>query len=244
MWMRILALPLLGFLATTAARADNHDKKTVLTFTQAVEVPGHVLPAGTYTFMLADTMSDRHIVQIFNADGTQLLATVMAVADYRLRTTEETVIKFGEVPRGSPEVIRAWFYPGSRVGQAFVYAKPRATELAKASKTVVPAIAREVTDVDAMKTAPIVAITPDEKELPVMTAIQTTPFKPVSNVAALPGTSSSAAAVTQTAHRARNGRHLPQTASDLPLLIVCGLGSVALAFGLLKWVTRATAPAL
>jgi hypothetical protein len=35
---------------------------------------------------------------------------------------------------------------------------PRATELAKASKAVVPALAVDVTDVAALKTAPIVAI--------------------------------------------------------------------------------------
>jgi hypothetical protein len=249
MWMLVLALPLLGFLTAAVAQADDHNKKTVLTFSQPVEVPGHVLPAGTYTFMLADTMSDRHIVQIFSADGSHLIATVMAVPDYRLATTQETVIKFGEAPRGSPETIRAWFYPNSRVGQEFVYAKPRAMELAKASNTVVPAITAEVADVDAMKTAPIVAITPDARELPVMTAIQTTPGAPVAADAAIPGTASSATAdgsgaTTQLAQRVRNGRHLPQTASNLPLLIVFGLGSVAIAFGLLKVVSRATAPAL
>src|SRR5205814_9043576 len=116
-----LTLSLLGFVSSSDVRADEPDKKTVLTFRQPVEIPGHVLPAGTYAFRVADSMSDRHIVQIFNADESQIIATVMAVPDTRLTSTDKTVIKFGEVPAGSPEAIRAWFYPGNTVGEAFVY---------------------------------------------------------------------------------------------------------------------------
>src|SRR5581483_5978816 len=163
---------LLGLVAVAAARGDEWNKKTILTFSQPVEIPGHVLPAGTYTFQLADSSADRHIVRVFNADGSKILATVMTIPDYRLKATDETVIKFGEVPRGAPEAIRAWFYPGNTVGQEFVYPKARATELAKVTKTVVPAVMSDVADdVAALKSAPIVAITPDEQEMPVATAI-------------------------------------------------------------------------
>jgi hypothetical protein len=62
------ALSLLGLVSASSVRADEWNKKTVLTFTQPFEIPGKVLPAGTYTFELADTMADRHIVRIFNAD--------------------------------------------------------------------------------------------------------------------------------------------------------------------------------
>ena len=34
---------------TSTVQADEWNKKTVLTFSQPVEIPGHVLPAGTYT---------------------------------------------------------------------------------------------------------------------------------------------------------------------------------------------------
>src|ERR1700723_613397 len=67
----VLALTLLGASLAPGARADEWNKKTVMTFSQAVEIPGQILPAGTYTFLLADSPSDPHIVQIFNADGSQ-----------------------------------------------------------------------------------------------------------------------------------------------------------------------------
>ncbi len=219
MWIG-LTLALLGFVSGSAVRADEWNKKTVLTFSQPVEIPGHVLPAGTYTFKLADSMSDRHIVQIFNADESQIIATVMAIPDYRLTVTDETVIRFSEVPAGSPEAIRAWFYPGNSVGQEFVYPKARATQLAKASNAAVPAMAVDAADMDSLKTAPIVAVTPDEKEVPVTAAIQTTPAV---------GTTG----VKRTAENAGNTRSLPQTASALPLVVILGFSFIGLAVGLM-----------
>ena len=65
----VLALSLLGATLAPGARADEWNKKTVMTFSQPIEIPGQILPAGTYTFRLLDSPSDRHIVQIFSADG-------------------------------------------------------------------------------------------------------------------------------------------------------------------------------
>jgi hypothetical protein len=240
-----LTLSVLGFMSTAAVRADEWDEKTVLTFSQPVEIPGHVLPAGTYTFKLVDTLGDRHIVQVFNADGSQIIATVMAIPDYRLRTTDQTVIKFREVPSGAPEAIRAWFYPGNSVGQEFVYPKERATQLAKASKAVVPAVAADVADVDALKAAPIVAITPDAKEVPLSAAIQTAPVDSAASVATVPNGSSSVVGTTgSTAQAVRNAtatRQLPKTASTWPMFVLLGCGAICIAVGLRRVGKRATA---
>ena len=100
----LLAITLFGATLQPSARADTWSKKTVVTFSQAVEVPGKILPAGTYTFQLLDSPSDRHIVQIFNADGSQIIATILAINDYRLKPTGETSRR----PRArSPSVWRA-----------------------------------------------------------------------------------------------------------------------------------------
>jgi hypothetical protein len=236
------AVAVLGLASAGSARADEFNKLTILTFSQPVEIPGHVLPAGTYRFQLADSTGDRHIVQVFNADGSKIIATVMAIPDYRLKTTEQTVIKFNEVPRGSPETIRAWFYPGNNVGQEFVYPKARAMQLAKASNAVVPALAVDVTDEVALKTAPIVAVTPDEKEVPVTAAIQTSPEQRVATSATTPTGSSSVAGssgIDQTDRSARNTRQLPKTASTLSLIALLGFASIAVALGLMVYGKRA-----
>jgi len=103
------------------ARADQWDKKTIVTFSDSVEVPGQVLPAGTYIFKLADTICDRHIVQIWNADETQILATTITVPNTRLEPRDRSIFQLEERPGGSSMALKAWFYPGDSTGQEFIY---------------------------------------------------------------------------------------------------------------------------
>ena len=211
----LLAATALGAVVLPGVRADEWNKKTIVTFSQAVEVPGKILPAGTYTFQLMDSPSDRHIVQIFNADGSQIITTVLAINDYRLQPTGQTVMKFSEQPGDSPDALRAWFYPGDSFGQEFVYPKVRAVQLAQTMNTVVPAVAADTLDDSAIKTVAIVAVTPEQKEVDVVTVIQTAPL---------------AARVTPAPVVA--DEELPQTASNVPLIALLGALSIGLAFGL------------
>jgi hypothetical protein len=222
--LSLFAVTLLGATLLPGARADTWNKKTVVTFNQAVEVPGKILPAGTYTFQLLDSPSDRHIVQIFNADGSQIIATILAINNYRLKPTGDTLMKFGERPGDSPEALRAWFYPGDNFGQEFVYPKVRAIQLAQTTKEIVPAVAADTIDDNAMKTVPIVAVTPDQKEVEVNTVIQTTPpAEAVTTPAPVPVT----AAVKE-----KETEELPQTAGSMPLIALLGALSISIALGL------------
>jgi hypothetical protein len=224
LWIGI-ALTVFGLVSSRSARADEWNRSTKITFSHPVDVAGHVLVAGTYLFKIAD-VNDRHIVQISSADGKTIIATVMTIPDYRLTPTNDTVIKFREVPAGSPEAVRAWFYPGRTLGEEFVYPKQRAIELAKASKVPVPALAVDVADAAALKTVPIVAVTPDEKEVPVTTVIQTTPVA-VATVAR-----------NDNAVASNEPAQLPKTAGTLPLFIALGIAAVGLAFGLAAFAKR------
>lgn len=214
----LLAATVLGAAVLPSARADESNKKTIVTFSQAVEVPGKILPAGTYTFQLMDSPSDRHIVQIFNADGSQIITTILAINDYRLQPTGQTVMKFSEQPGDSPDALRAWFYPGDNFGQEFVYPKVRAIQLAQTMNTVVPAVAADALDDSAIKTVAIVAVTPEQKEVDVATVIQTAP--PAATVTPAPVAAD------------KDADDLPQTASNMPLIALLGALSIGLAFGL------------
>ncbi|MGC1417599.1 MAG: hypothetical protein WA817_20080 [Candidatus Acidiferrum sp.] len=225
----VFALTLLGATLASGARADEWNKKTVVTFNQPVEIPGRVLPAGTYTFKLLDSAADRHIVQIFNADGTQIIATILAINDYRLQPTGDTVMKFNERPGDSPEALRAWFYPGDNFGQEFVYPKVRAMQLAQTEKIAVPAVELDTLDDNAIKTAPIVAITPDEKEVEVVTVFQTTP-PPAADTT--PAPVADAAPAQAQAAPATEAKELPHTASNMPLIALVGGLFISLALGL------------
>ncbi len=180
----ICGLAALGALGAPPAEAAPWDRKTVFTFSGPVEIPGvhlagwGILPAGTYVFKILDSQSDRHIVQIFNKDETQIYATILAIPNFRLKATDKTVMTFRERPAGQPEALRAWFYPGRQWGEEFVYPKAKALEIAKATNMPVlftPAeLPMEVTEpvktadapvVVELRRAPIMAITPAGEEV-------------------------------------------------------------------------------
>jgi hypothetical protein len=151
---------------------------------------------------------------VWNADGTKIIATVLAINDYRLQPTGHTVVRFTETPADAPEALKAWFYPGDNFGQEFVYPKTRAVELAVAEKEPVPSA--ENTE----EATPIVAETPEREEVPVEKAIETEP--PVAQEEAPAPTEAPAPATTE----------LPHTASSIPLIALLGALSLGVAISL------------
>ena len=139
--IRIAALSFcLGLLSlpfVQRAHGDEWHKKTNVTFNEPVEVPGVVLPAGSYVFKLD---SNRHLVQIVSKDQKHLYATILAVPGERLEPTGKTVITFEERGQGAPEAVKAWFCPGDDIGVQFVYPKQRAMALAQNTNEKVPAM--------------------------------------------------------------------------------------------------------
>src|ERR1700740_3148596 len=71
----------LAIILPTTARADEYDQASQLTFSQPVQIPGRVLPAGTYLVVLANTsVGNRNFIQIFNADRSPVYATIATIA--------------------------------------------------------------------------------------------------------------------------------------------------------------------
>jgi LPXTG-motif cell wall-anchored protein len=180
----------------------------------------HNLPAGTYVFKILNSQSDRHIVQIFNQDETQVLTTILAIPNYRLHATDKTVITFRERPAGEPEALRAWFYPGREWGEEFVYAKSRAIELAKETNEPVLAtpIELEAAPIEALNAAPVEAVAPTGDPVELAQVVEPPP----------------AAAATQPA-----ADPLPQTASSLPMIALIGLIMIGAGLALSAFSKRA-----
>ena len=117
----VLALALLSITLAPSAKADEWDKKTVITVQGgAVQIQGTVLGPGKYVLKLLDSQADRQILQVFNADETHLETTILAIAAYRLEPTGDTRFTFAEVPAGQPPAISTWFYPGDNYGLQFL----------------------------------------------------------------------------------------------------------------------------
>ncbi len=126
---------LAGVALAPAARADEWNKRTILTINESIQVPNKVLPPGTYVMKLLDSPSNRHIVQIFDKNEQHLETTVLAIPNYRLEPTGKTQFQFWETPPGQPKALRAWFYPGDNFGQEFAYPKSEAMQIAAAAHT-------------------------------------------------------------------------------------------------------------
>jgi hypothetical protein len=116
--------------AEVAVHADETDQTTKLTFNEPVEIPGHVLPAGTYLFKLAD-QNDMNMVQIFNADGTRVYATLPTISAQRSEPPNNTVLIMAEPDGGRPVALLKWFYPGNTIGHEFVYPKQEEQQIAQ-----------------------------------------------------------------------------------------------------------------
>src|SRR5271155_399393 len=130
-YQRLVIFFLLGALlmVASASRGDEENKKTVFTFQNTVQVPGRMLPAGTYIFKLQSSKSDRHIVQIFNSDETQVLATILTIPNSQLEPAGSTILMYKQTPPDEPPALEAWFFPGDNTGQQFIYPKDKAREL-------------------------------------------------------------------------------------------------------------------
>ena len=120
-----------GMFFEIAAYADESNEFTKVTFSAPVQIPGQVLPSGTYTFQRASN-DDLDLVQIFDADRTALLATVQTVSTDRMQTTGDTAITLAEPESGKPPLLVKWFYPGLLTGYEFVYPNEQEHEIAQA----------------------------------------------------------------------------------------------------------------
>jgi hypothetical protein len=136
-----LGLVVTSLVILPAAHADEWDQASKLTFSQSVQIPGRVLPAGTYWFVLADTVGSRNIIHIFNSDRSTLYATVQTITAERPQPTDSTTITFAERELMPTNAIVTWFYPGRNSGHEFVYSHAEGWELAQARHQTVMAMA-------------------------------------------------------------------------------------------------------
>jgi hypothetical protein len=208
---------LFGIMMLPQAKADDWDQKTVFTFSGPVEIPGRVLEPGTYVFKLADSQSDRNIVEVFNKKENHLYGIFLAIPDYHLKPAGKPILTFEERAAGAPEAVRAWFYPGENYGHEFVYPKAKAMALAKANNTPVASMPNELAanttkptnnmnepHVMAMKQAPLKAQKPTQEEVEITEVFAPPP---------------------QQQAAAQMPAKLPRTASFFPLIGLLGLVS-------------------
>jgi hypothetical protein len=222
--LTIASIGLLGAALAPSVRADEWNKRTVLTVNEPIQVPGQTLQPGKYVMRLMDSPSNRHIVQIYNDTEQHLITTILAIPNYRLALTGKTQFTFWETPPGQPKALRAWFYPGDNYGQEFAYPKSEAVSIAAAAHTSVPTTYAE--NESQLTTARVGTVNEQGQEQPLPEQTQqlaqnTPPPAPQQTTTPAPE-----------AERQATPQALPHTASLLPLIGLAGLLSLGMFFAL------------
>lgn len=134
----IAAVALLG-VGASSARADECDQLTFLTFSAPVALPQVTLPAGTYRFVHLDCGTNPHILRVTSADGREVYATLLTSPVDRMAPTSRPEVILAEMPKGQPDAITAFFYPGDTIGDRLVYPQPEARTVHDATRQTVVA---------------------------------------------------------------------------------------------------------
>jgi hypothetical protein len=217
-----LAVAGVGLIAgsfASRAHADTWNKKTIVTVNEPIIAGNKVLEPGTYVWLLMDSPSDRHIVQIFDKDQRHIETTILAIPNYRLEPTGHSQFTFWETPAGVPKAVRAWFYPGDNFGQEFAYPKKLVAQLASAQPVPMPVAMQPAPEPQPEQPAPQPEATPAPAP------------QPEPQPEAAPAPEPAPAPVAAPAPAA-----LPHTARFNPLIGLLGLATLSLA-GLLTLAT-------
>jgi len=217
------------------ALASDYDRRTEVTLNEPVMVAGVpvvTLQPGKYVIKLMNHEHSRNIVQFFNERGDELYTTVLAIPNYRLFPKDKTVLSFWETPIGNPPALRAWFAPGDKWGQEFVY--PEGLSAKIAGQGGGPVLTTHAETVEELATEPVTEVTKSGEERPLEEAFIAPETEPVAaavevaeaaEVAAPEAVAAEVAAATEPEPAA-----LPATAS--PFFAIGLAGALAAASGL------------
>jgi hypothetical protein len=111
-------------------RADEWNQATLFTFNQPVQIPGQVLPAGTYLFEIVNDFN-HEIVRISNADRTNVIALIQARPTSQKGFTGKAAIVLAEQGSSQPAAVVAWSYAGRSEAHQLVYPKQLQQEVAE-----------------------------------------------------------------------------------------------------------------
>jgi hypothetical protein len=133
----LAAMAAATFSLPAPARADEANKLTNFTFSKPVQLPGVTLQPGRYRFELADPQESRRVIKVSNEDGTKQIAMLLTIQNQLRDPAKDPLVLFGETPASQPDAIKAWVYPGERIGYEFIYPHDEAVSLAKRYHTKV-----------------------------------------------------------------------------------------------------------
>ena len=146
----LAVLLLVSASAQLRAQGGTANKRTFLTFSGPVQVPGTTLSAGTYVFRLANPNAQT-IWQVLDGRERRVLSTFYDVPSPRRTTSDlnraggKPVVIMGETAQGIPPAIRVLYYPTDLYGTELIYPRAQAQLIANATRQPVPATDSDAT---------------------------------------------------------------------------------------------------
>jgi hypothetical protein len=133
----ILAAALVVTVASAhlSAQGATINKRTFLTFSAPVQVPGATLPAGTYVFRIANP-DVQTVWQVLDANERHVLAQFFFVRtgdrtiQEQSRAHGKPVVRFHETPHGVAPPMKVLYYPTDPAGHVFLYPRVQAEQIA------------------------------------------------------------------------------------------------------------------
>jgi hypothetical protein len=208
----------------------------------AVEIPGGSLTPGSYTFGVEDRLPDRAVVRISSSQGIKGQYLLLTVPNPQL--SAENGLQYFNLRGENRQALRAWKCSSCSAPLEFVYPKPEAVKITDASAQ--PVLAADPApeklpnnlSADDARVVTLWASTP-ERVTPanVEYRVTATDYPKPHSSATRPTKSHAAAVASAAPHRpatlsaaqasalqvASAGRQrLPETASNTPLVILCG----------------------
>jgi hypothetical protein len=107
-----------GFVVAASTHVWGACPQNTVTFDRSVTLPGIVLPAGEYTFQIAD-MPDLVLVRSKDCSETYYLGFTTAVT--RPQGASASPVALGEASAGEPTRVMAWYPAGDPAGHEFRY---------------------------------------------------------------------------------------------------------------------------
>lgn len=228
--MKLFAVGAFALLIAAPAAFAQINEISPLPVTEPIDVGGTILQPGNYVIRLAPRDVNRNIVQVLNADQSEVIASVLTIPHQSApgEEKENTTFVFYPAGDGSMRALRTWYAPDavSQGGHDIVYEQTRATQLAKLANT--PVVSYEGTNAD-LGTTQLHVVTPQatvETYTPPAPVVVETPAPvPAPRVAGATETRPVQVAETRP-------MDMPHTAGSIPLIALLGILALGAAVGL------------
>ncbi len=203
--------------------ADSTHPSASFKVSEITAVPGKTLPPGKYTIAVVDHLSDRYIIRVQNASGTDR-ALFIGIPNSTASASAHGMMVW-KTPANGATYLRGWNFSSVGTPLEFAYPKADAVAIAKANNSEVPAIDPESDGMVAKA-----SLTQDEMQM--ITLWLLTPTHVGANSPAGISAQRYQQVASATPVRKPVVSKLPHTASMLPWFWLLGTISLAGAFGM------------